>query len=288
MRFLFDRPQSFRPQLERIEDRVLPGEAFGLASALPMHLLPEDPGLASTSREENHPASAVLGTSPRVDWHSAWDPIANSDTGNPVLLQSQEAAPISSPAAAFDTDALVQMLRTSNDFHPAGLVLDQSNIVPNFQFDAAVISAQSVAQTFTVGVDGTLAQVDLQIYKNSGTTGDVVLDIRPTINGSPDPYNGNILYETVIPLDSMPTIDDPRQDVPLTSIDVSAGKLAVAQGDMLALSLSREGQGSPPWVAWRQGEPIYKGGSGYFRSDSTSDWRLLGHDGGFQTWVIPS
>jgi hypothetical protein len=288
MQSRIDRRPSYRPHLERIEDRVLPGEAFGLVPLFPTSLFPEAPGLASISQEEHHPASVISAISSGVDSKAPGDLATTLAIAYEPAFASLERALFQPSASAFHPDGLAPALAMPMDFHITGIVLDQSNVVPNFQFDAAVVSAQSVAQTFTVGVDGTLAQVDFQIYKNTGTTGDVVFDIRPTIKGVPDPDDGNILYETVISLDKMPTIDDPFMDVPLTSIDVSAGKLPVAAGDMLALSLSREGQGSPPWVLWRQGQPIYQGGSTYIRNDSTMDWRPLENDGGFQTWVLPS
>ena len=47
----------------------------------------------------------------------------------------------------------------------AGGVLDQSNVVSTFTFDAAVVSEVSRGQTFTVGLAGELSQVNLEIYK---------------------------------------------------------------------------------------------------------------------------
>jgi hypothetical protein len=172
---------------------------------------------------------------------------------------------------------------------PAGadVVLDQSNVVPaGSTADLAIVTVQSLAGTFTVGVDGVLAQVDLQIYKNTGTTGDLVFTIRPTNDGVPDPDDALVLLALVISLDDMPTIDDPFQEVPLTSIDVSAAGIIVASGDVLALSLSREGAGSPPWATWRHNGDVYDGGSSFKRADSTQDWTPIPDlYAGFQTWV---
>jgi hypothetical protein len=171
----------------------------------------------------------------------------------------------------------------------ADLILDQSHVVPTFQGDFAVITVQSVAQTFTVGVAGELAQVDLQIYKNTGTIGDLVFSIRTTIGGVPNPDDSQSLFQTIIPLSAIPTIDNPFLPVPLTSIDVSSAGIAVTPGDVLALSLSRMGVGSPPWVLWRQSlDGTYPGGSTFTRASPLAPWTPAfggNADGGFQTFV---
>jgi hypothetical protein len=172
---------------------------------------------------------------------------------------------------------------------PAGadVVLDQAHVVPaGATADLAIITGQSLAGTFTVGLDGVLAQVDLQVYKNTGTTEDLVFTIRPTVDGVPDPDDSLVLLELVVSLDDIPTIDDPLQEVPLTSIDVSAAGIVVASGDVLALSLSRMGAGRPPWATWRHNSDVYDGGSSFQRASSTQDWSPIpGFYAGFQTWV---
>jgi hypothetical protein len=169
----------------------------------------------------------------------------------------------------------------------ADVVLDQSHVVPaGATGDLAIISVQSLAGTFTVGLEGVLAQVDLQVYKNTGTTGDLVFTIRPTNDGVPDPDDSLILVEIVVSLDDIPTIDNPFLEVPLTSIDVSAAGIPVSIGDVLALSLSRTGAGSPPWATWRHGPQVYEGGSSFQRSNSSQEWSpIAGYYAGFQTWV---
>ena len=80
----------------------------------------------------------------------------------------------------------------------AQVVLDQSalsylGVEPTA--GPAVVSMQSVAQTFTVGVAGTLARIDLGIHKSPGATGNVTVDtgdINQRLDYSPDqavPYS---------------------------------------------------------------------------------------------------
>lgn len=169
----------------------------------------------------------------------------------------------------------------------AQTVLDQSNVVPTFSADLAVVTSFSYAQTFTVGVEGVLAQVGVQVYKTSGAVGDLVFDVRTAPNGVPNPADQQSLFRTVIPLAVIPTIDDPFTLVPLTSVDVSLAQIAVTPGDVLAVSLSRTGPAAPPWVLWRFGPPVYQGGGSFTRSGAPEQWRPLPqYDAGFQTLVI--
>lgn len=169
----------------------------------------------------------------------------------------------------------------------AEVVLDQSHVVPaGATGDLAIITVQSLAQAFTVGVEGVLTEIDLQIYKNTGTTGDITLTIRTTTDGVPDPDDSLVLFEDVISLDDIPTIDNVFLEVPFTPVDVSSAGIAVAPGDMLAVSLSREGAGSPPWATWRQNGIVYDGGFSFQRANSSQSWSLIpGFYAGFQTYV---
>src|SRR4051812_7217297 len=56
------------------------------------------------------------------------------------------------------------------------------------------------AQSFTVGATGVLSEVDLYIYRATGNTGDLVLDIRATdANGIPTTAAGQQLLTTSVP-----------------------------------------------------------------------------------------
>jgi hypothetical protein len=168
----------------------------------------------------------------------------------------------------------------------AELILDQSNVGSSPTFDAAIVPPQSWAQTFTVGVEGTLARIDLQIYKHTGATEDLLFMVRSTTGGVPNPDDAQSLFGMVIPLSAIPTFDSPFMMVPLTSLDVSAAQIAVAPGDVLAISLSRAGLGGPPWALWRQTLPVYDRGDPFYRLGTSGPWsRQPGYDSGFQTYV---
>ncbi|WP_435021877.1 PEP-CTERM sorting domain-containing protein [Tundrisphaera sp. TA3] len=169
----------------------------------------------------------------------------------------------------------------------ADFVLDQSNVITSRTFDIAVVSTQSVAQTFTVGVQGILARVDLQIAQSQGTTGDLLFSIRTTAGGAPNPDEVQSLFQVTIPLSSVP-FDNSGID-PFTSIDISSAGIAVTPGQVLALSLSRTGPGTPPWVLWQTSAGSYSGGNIYTRSGTAGAWgippELATLDTGFRTYV---
>src|SRR4051794_21557560 len=98
-------------------------------------------------------------------------------------------------------------------------MLDQSYVVPNFQGDFTIYSGASYAQTFTAGLAGQLSRVGFQVYKTTGATGDLTLEIRSTSGGVPAPEGTAPLFSTIVPIASLPTIDDPSNDVPITLVD---------------------------------------------------------------------
>jgi hypothetical protein len=100
----------------------------------------------------------------------------------------------------------------------SALILDQSTgLTTSFggNFGLAVLPTQSVGQSVTTGMSGLLAQVDVQIYKNTGTVGDVRLDILPMSGGFPD-ETSPLLTRTI-------SINDIVTKVPLTTVFKSDG-----------------------------------------------------------------
>jgi hypothetical protein len=171
-------------------------------------------------------------------------------------------------------------------------LLDQSYLLQENLAGSAIVSVQTVAQTFTVGIGGTLSQVGVQTYQSPGTVGDVNLEILRTSGGVP---TGSPLFSGTIPLAKLPTFEFPTfpfPTVPVTTVDVSTAHMNVAPGDQLAISLSRSGFGSPPWVIWNEGweSPYYTGGAP-FTTFPAGTWRSISEeigDLGFQTFVEPA
>jgi hypothetical protein len=170
--------------------------------------------------------------------------------------------------------------------------LDQSYVVPTFQGDFTIYSGASISQTFTVGLAGELSRVGFQVYHSTGATGDLTLEILTTSGGVPSPNSTPPLFQTIVPLSTIPTFDNPATaNVPITLVDVSSAGIIVTPGEVLTIALrSPNGAGTPPWTLWRSSSNGYNGGAEYIEQNSATSWSPFtalgtGQDGGFQTYV---
>jgi hypothetical protein len=93
------------------------------------------------------------------------------------------------------------------------------------------------AQTFTVGTNGKLSQIDLFLGAFGAPSGNLVLDIFPTSNGAPIDDNMNSLAHITIPTDN---INLPHASGSWINIDISSSHVDVAQNDILAIVLHGE------------------------------------------------
>jgi hypothetical protein len=128
--------------------------------------------------------------------------------------------------------------------------------------------------------------VDVQVGKFSGASGDVTLELRPLVSGSPTTTDDGILYLTTIPIASIPVINSLADPPPYVSVDVTGAGLHVKPGEKYAISLRRSG--SSPYATWRTKPNNYSGGNGFFRSLLSSPWTATTDDYGFQTWIDPT
>ncbi len=168
----------------------------------------------------------------------------------------------------------------------AGDIIDQDNLeTESFGCGYAIISAQSIAQVFTVGESGTLSRIDVQLWRSPGATNDITLRILSTTGGMPDPHSSGTLATSTITTANLPVssgIPDPS-NVPLSTVDVSSAGISVSPGDEFGISLSRVGAGAPPWVLWGCSSG-YTGGDSY-RSSRGETWLVNTSTNGFRTWV---
>jgi hypothetical protein len=142
------------------------------------------------------------------------------------------------------------------------------------------------AQSFTVGADGLLSRVDVQLGKFAGATGDVMFEIRPLVGGLPTIDDRSRLFATTININDVPVINSPADPPPFVSVDVSGAGLHARPGDVYAISMRRSG--GVPAAAWRSKTNTYAGGTGYFRNLLSSPWGPSADDLGFQTWIDPA
>jgi hypothetical protein len=169
----------------------------------------------------------------------------------------------------------------------ADLVLDQFN-TPTNTGEAIVVGNPSPfdeAQTFTVGVTGTLARIDFLVREDSTSTGNLLFDIRATNGGVPVADNMAVLASVVVPHGTVPT--DPLT-MTYTGIDVSSFGLSVTEGEMLAIVLRTDTGGR---YLWKNGAPVYTRGEPFFREPNVGpDWRSWSSAGAnfdfaFRTYV---
>ncbi len=161
----------------------------------------------------------------------------------------------------------------------AALILDQVfDPGPNPSV-ASGISLLQKAQTFTVGLAGTLAQVDVDILRNGSPAGPLLFDVRATTaGGAPIESNATTLASLSIPAATVPTTRG------FFSIDVSGFGVAVTPGEILAIVL--RGTQVDVDYTWFGGiNNPYPAGDEYFRNPPGT-WTLVeGNDLGFKTFV---
>jgi hypothetical protein len=166
--------------------------------------------------------------------------------------------------------------------------LDQSFVPKRGGLRAGANMGADEAQTFTVGIGGTLTRIEVLVYRFPDTaSGTLVLDVRPTVNGTPVEDDTAVLASVAVSVDTLPAYPGA-----FISFDISAAGVAVTKGDVLAIVLSSD---LPPTaiVYWRgdTGDTLpYPGGEWFNRGHPGGSWTsgIFGPaDLGFQTFVDP-
>ena len=165
-------------------------------------------------------------------------------------------------------------------------IVDQEFVIDPVLPALAIDERQDVAQTFTVGITGTLTRVDLQIFRGDPQSASpLVLEMRRTlVDGLPDESDAGLL--AVLPI----TAVLPRLIIAppnLVQVELGPQSVPVDTGDILSISL--HSMAAPnEWYLWASGAPAYNRGSGFFRSEFTGGaYRYAGTDLGFRTFVVP-
>lgn len=137
-----------------------------------------------------------------------------------------------------------------------------------------------VAQTFTVGTDGDLAEVHVRgsVSIEPAGTGPLTIQIFPTAGGVPDESSGALLTK-VVPFNELPLGVVPTPEI---VFDVSSFAVPVQTGEVLALVLSAP-SGAFLWT-FRPTAP-YAGGTSWTREESESSWMQQSADTFFRTIV---
>lgn len=144
-----------------------------------------------------------------------------------------------------------------------------------------------LAQTFTVGITGTLSSIDLMI-DSFNATDDLLVDFRrTTLSGSPveSDTGSDILGSFAVAANTITALGA----ITFKNYDVSSLGIAVTAGEILAITLtSSESTGRFRWAT--KTSAGYSGGDGYLRGSdigSTTWTTFAGSDHGFRTYIQP-
>jgi len=144
------------------------------------------------------------------------------------------------------------------------------------------------AQTFTVGLQGRLSEIQVQVQLNSPPLNDLVLDVRGTSAGAPLEDDVNVLALTTL------SAGDFSYGVPTwASFDVSSYGIDVGVGDILAIVLrspTATANANWFWIGSDGGNP-YSSGQRWIREageiwDGTS-FAYATSDMNFRSFVEP-
>jgi hypothetical protein len=149
----------------------------------------------------------------------------------------------------------------------ANPTLDQSFIPPIRNF--VLGGCCSAAQTFSVGIAGTLAQVNLDLYDLRDAFGrGPTLQIVRTVSGAPSDNALDILATV-----ALPTVESPQ----LLAVDLSSFGIGESVGELLAIEIF----GRFDWIAGSG----YPGGMAFVGGSGSPSQPLPNLDLGFQTFV---
>ena len=122
----------------------------------------------------------------------------------------------------------------------AAVIIDQNFTTtddPNNGTGVGIVTT-SLAQTFEVGLTGSLAAIELNILKFSGTTADLTIDIRSLVGSSPDPLAANALATVNINNSAIATLSSSPHLWSSIYVDFSFANIAVTAGDSLSFVIS--------------------------------------------------
>ena len=157
----------------------------------------------------------------------------------------------------------------------AAPIVDQSNLGPPLGAFSTVSDAETVGQTFTVGIAGQLTMVGVQADKRGTPTQNLTLQIEGVSGGV---ANGTVLASASL---SQASVNSGA----LSFFDVSGANLAVTNGEFLAFVLSSLNSLGDDNTIPALGGNQYP--AGQYLSNNTIGI-FAGFDARFETFVNPS
>jgi hypothetical protein len=184
---------------------------------------------------------------------------------------------------------------TFNLFVPCAFAAIDQQYVPATTNQFANVGVGNVvdwAQTFTVGITGTLTGFDVWVDRQPEVSQPLLFDIRTTLAGAPsDPDTGpNVLASGSLPA-SMFLADEGSPGSPpsiLLHVELSSRSFSVVAGQVLAIALRSDDPGAVTSLTynWHGNEPgAYTRGSAYLRV--AGGWEPQVTDQVFRAYVNP-
>jgi hypothetical protein len=167
----------------------------------------------------------------------------------------------------------------------AAVVLDQQHNTATAIADSSNGAVSEMAQTFTVGVAGTLDHFELSMFQLGSifaTNGDPQLSVYNTSGGVP---TGSALTTVQIP-----TAQVPLNNAAFVTFNVSAGAIPVTVGQVLAFSIFTSSDPGPYFWTYDSdtGQPDdYAAGAAFRRTRPAQPWQSFSpsNDHEFKTYV---
>jgi len=165
----------------------------------------------------------------------------------------------------------------------ADMILDQS--VPYYNDGTSINSETALAQTFTVGVSGTLSAINLSLWQIDATSPLNIYVVHPNSNGVP-PTNTNSALGSF----SLPASSVPFNPGTFTTVNVLSSDIPVTAGEQLAIILQNNVIGNGYFFDYGTS---YSGGSGFGTDSPNPPFDWIGTGGppntsptfSFQTYV---
>lgn len=228
----------------------------------------------------NAAAGPLDGLSATIDYEEGqpegWLTATLSGTSGPASLSLAPGVG-DLPAGTYDATVTVAASGASNTPRTVGVTLELAHHVDQEYTPTHLTvfagGSSDKAQTFIVGVSGTLTQVDLLMISQYA---DVELEIRATNSGVPAESNSVMLYSETIPQSRF--TGEGYYSYPL------AGGIPVQAGQVLAITMR-----SSATFQWNgTNNDGYADGMWFFRSATSPTWTAgVDVDHPFRTYVTP-